>query len=102
MEKLGFTNVNSFSIDEEFDIGVYTIGDADYAFLGGAFCAEGVRNYLRPLDKVKETLRAKKDWHSNRYERSRNDVIYYMDNRNMCKCNEVIKELRYDMNCQKW
>ena len=102
MRKVGFKNVSCFDIDEEFDIGVYTIEGVEYAFLGGEFSAEGVRNYLRPLDKVKENLRTKKDWYSNSYDRSRNDAIYYMDNRNMHKCSEVIKDLRYEESRQKW
>lgn len=102
MRKIGFANISEFGIDEEFDIGVYTMGGIEYAFLGGEFCAEGVRNYLRPLDKVKENLRVKKNWYSDDYSRNRRDVVYYMDNRNVRKCNEVVKDLRYDMQCQKW
>ena len=102
MKKISYSNVSEFSIDEEFDIGVFNIRGVEYAFLGGELCADGVRNFLRPLDKVKENLRAKKECYSNSSERSRNDVIYYMDNRNMHKCNEVIKDLRYYERRQKW
>ena len=102
MKKIKFENVSEFSIDDEFDIGVFDIGGVEYAFLGGEFWADGVRNFLRPLDNVKENLRTKKDWYSDSYERSRNDVVYYMDNRNMHKCNDVIKDIRYYESSKKW
>ena len=65
MKKIGYANISEFSIDEEFDIGVFNVGGTKYAFLGGEFWADCVRNFLRPLDKVKENVRTKKDWYSN-------------------------------------
>lgn len=97
MRKIGFANVSEFSIDEELNIGVYNIGGVDYILLGGEFCAEGVRNFLRPLSKVKENIDK-----SNHYERSRMDVDYYMDNKSMLKCEKVIKDLRHEIERQKW
>ena len=97
MKKVGFSNVSGFSIDEEFDIGVFNIGGVEYILLGGEFTASGVRNYLRPLDKVKE------NWKDlEHYSRTRCDVELYMDNKSMLKCEKVIRELRHEIERQKW
>lgn len=96
MRKVGYANISEVRIDDELNIGVYTIGGVDYAILGGEFTASGVRNYLRPLDKVKE------NWDDSDYARSRSDVDFYMDNRSVSRCNDVVRDLRHDMDCQKW
>lgn len=96
MKKIGYANVSSIIIDSEKDIGVFEIGGIDYVFLGGEFTDSGVRNYLRPLDKVKE------NWNNGDYAKSRRDVEFYMDNRNVSMCLDVVRDLRHEQNCQKW
>lgn len=54
-------------------------------------------NYLRPYEKVKE------NWGNlEKYSRSRRDVVFYMDNRAVLKCQEYERQLRYDLESQKW
>lgn len=96
MKKIGYANISEISIDDWLDVGVYTIGGIDYVLLGGAFSSKGVKNYLRPLDKAKE------NWGDSDYARSRKDVNFYMDNRTVTRCNSVVRDLRHDMDCQKW
>jgi hypothetical protein len=97
MKKIGFANIGAIRLEDRMDIGVYEIGGVDYVILGGEFSTEGVRNYLRPYDKVVENLSDLQH-----YSRTRKDVEFYMDNKSVLKCNEVVKDLRYDMERQKW
>lgn len=96
MRKVRFTRVNDIRIDEELNVGVLEIEGAEYILLGGEFTASGVRNYLRPYKKVKE------NWHNKDYARSRRDVVFYMDNRAVLKCQEYERQLRHDLERQKW
>lgn len=96
MKKVRFTRVNDIRIDEDLNIGVLEIEGAEYVILGGEFTASGVMNYLRPYEKVKE------NWHSEDYARSRRDVVFYMDNRAVLKCQEYERQLRHDLERQKW
>lgn len=36
------------------------------------------------------------------YARSRRDVVFYMDNRAVLKCQEYERQLRHDLESQKW
>ena len=96
MKKIGFANISEIGIDTEKDIGTYEIGGTKYVILGGEFTAHGVRNYLRPLNKVKE------NWHDEDYAKSKRDVVFCMDNKNVSMCLDVVRYLRHEQNCQKW
>lgn len=97
MRKVRFTRVNDIRIDENLNIGVLEIEGAEYVILGGEFTASGVINYLRPYEKVKE------NWGNlEKYSRSRRDVVFYMDNRAVLKCQEYERQLRHDLERQKW
>lgn len=96
MKKVRFTRVNDIRIDENLNIGVLEIEGAEYVILGGEFTASGVINYLRPYEKVEE------NWHNEDYARSRRDAVFYMDNRAVLKCQEYKRQLRHDLERQKW
>ena len=97
MRKVRFTRVNDIRIDEQLNIGVLEIEGKEYIVLGGEFTASGVENYLRPYKKVKE------NWGNlEKYSRSRRDVVFYMDNRAVLKCQEYERQLRHDLESQKW
>ena len=100
MRKVRFTRVNDVNdirIDEQLNVGVIEIEGAEYVLLGGEFTASGVMNYLRPYEKVKE------NWNDlEAYSRSRRDVVFYMDNRAVFKCQEYERQLRHDLESQKW
>ena len=97
MRKVRFTRVNDIRIDEQLNVGVIEIEGAEYVLLGGEFTASGVMNYLRPYEKVKE------NWNDlEAYSRSRIDVVFYMDNRAVLKCQEYERQLRHDLESQKW
>lgn len=96
MKKIRFTRVNDIRIDEDLNVGVLEIEGKEYIILGGEFTASGVMNYLRPCEKVKE------NWHNEDYARSKRDVIFYMDNRAVLKCQEYERQLRHDLESQKW
>ena len=97
MRKVRFTRVNDIRIDENLNIGVLEIEGAEYVILGGEFTASGVMNYLRPFEKVKE------NWEDlEHYARIRRDVVFYMDNRAVLKCQEYERQLRHDLESQKW
>lgn len=97
MRKVRFTRVNDIRIDEQLNICVIEIEGADYVILGGEFTVSGVMNYLRPYEKVKE------NWGNlEKYSRSRRDVVFYMDNRAVLKCQEYERQLRHDLESQKW
>lgn len=97
MRKVRFTRVNDIRIDENLNIGVLEIEGAEYVILGGEFTASGVMNYLRPFEKVKE------NWEDlEHYARSRRDVVFYMDNRAVLKCQEYERQLRHDLERQRW
>lgn len=96
MRKVRFTKVNDIRIDEQLNVGVLEIEGAEYIILGGEFTASGVVNYLRPYEKVKE------NWNNKDYARSRRDVVFYMDNRVVLKCQEYERQLRHDLESQKW
>lgn len=96
MRKVRFTRINNIKIDEGLNVGVIEIEGKEYIFLGGEFTASGVVNYLRPYEKVKE------NWHNKDYARSRRDVAFYMDNRAVLKCQEYERQLRHDLESQKW
>lgn len=96
MKKVRFTRVNDIRIDEELNVGVLEIEGAEYVILGGEFTASGVINFLRPYEEVKE------NWHNEDYARSRRDVVFYMDNRAVLKCQEYERQLRHDLERQKW
>jgi hypothetical protein len=36
------------------------------------------------------------------YSRTRRDVEFYMDNKSMLKCEKVIRDLRHEIEHQKW
>lgn len=96
MKKIGYAQISEIGLNDEHDIGIYNISGVDYIILGGEFTASGVRNYLRPYDKAKDKL------HDREYACSKRDVVYYMDSRNTAMLLDVVKDLRYDMNRQKW
>lgn len=96
MRKVRFTRVKDIRIDEDLNVGVLEIEGAEYILLGGEFTASGVRNYLRPYEKVKE------NWHNEDYARSRRDVVFYMDNRAMLSCEKYERQLRHNLERQKW
>lgn len=96
MRKVRFTRVNDIRIDEDLNVGVLEIEGKEYILLGGEFTASGVVNYLRPYEKVKE------NWYNEDYARSRRDVVFYMDNRAVLKCQEYERQLRHDLESQKW
>ena len=96
MRKVRFTRVYDIRIDEDLNVGVLEIEGKEYVLLGGEFTASGVRNYLRPYKKVKER------WNDRDYACGRQDVEFYMDNRAMLKCEEYERQLRYDLESQKW
>ena len=97
MKKVRFTRVSNIRIDEDLNIGVLEIEGKEYVVLGGEFAASGVMNYLRPYEKVKE------NWDNlEKYSRSRRDVVFYMDNRAVLKCQEYERQLRHDLESQKW
>ncbi len=97
MRKVRFTRVNDIRIDEQLNVGVLEIEGKEYILLGGEFTASGVMNYLRPYEKVKE------NWGNlEKYSRSRRDVVFYMDNRAVLKCQEYERQLRHDLERQKW
>lgn len=96
MRKVRFTRVNDIRIDEDLNVGVLEIEGKEYILLGGEFTASGVINYLRPYKKVKE------NWRNEDYARSRRDVVFYMNNRAVLKCQEYGRQLRYDLESQKW
>lgn len=97
MKKVGYANVSNIKIDEIMDIGVYEIGYTEYVILGGEFTASGVRNYLRPYDKVVENLN-----NLSEYANSKKDVRFYMDNKTVSKLNSDVANLRYDRERQRW
>ena len=96
MRKIRFTRVEDIRIDEQLNVGVYKIEGAEYVLLGGEFTAGGVMNYLRPYNKAKE------NWNNIEYACGRQDVKLYMDNRAMLKCEQYVRELRHDLESQKW
>lgn len=97
MKKVRFTRVNDIRVDENLNIGVLEIEGAEYVILGGEFTASGVMNYLRPFEKVKE------NWEDlEHYARSRRDAVFYMDNWAVLKCQECERQLRHDLEKQKW
>ena len=97
MRKVRFTIVNDIRIDEQLNVGVLEIEGAEYVILGGEFTASGVMNYLRPYENVKE------NWKDlEHYSRTRRDVVFYMDNRAVLKCQEYERQLRHDLESQKW
>lgn len=96
MRKVRFTRVNDIRLDEQLNVGVLEIEGKEYILLGGEFTASGVMNYLRPYEKVKE------NWHNEDYARSKRDVIFYMDNWAVLKCQEYERQLRHDLESQKW
>jgi hypothetical protein len=97
MRKARFAGVNDIRIDEDLNIGVLEIEGKEYVILGGEFTASGVMNYLRPYEKVKE------NWDNlEKYSRSRRDAVLYMDNRAVLKCQEYERQLRHDLESQKW
>ena len=97
MRRVRFTRVNDIRLDEDLNIGVLEIEGKEYVILGGEFNASGVMNYLRPYEKVKE------NWGNlEKYSRSRRDVVFYMDNRAVLKCQEYERQLRHDLESQKW
>lgn len=97
MRRVRFTRVNDIRIDEDLNIGVLEIEGKEYVILGGEFTASGVMNYLRPYEKVKE------NWKDlEHYSRTRRDVVFYMDNRAVLKCQEYERQLRHDLESQKW
>ena len=96
MRKVRFTRVDNIKIDEQLNIGVLKIEGKDYVLLGGEFTSSGVMNFLRPYKKVKE------NWNNKEYARSRSDVVLYMDNREVLKCQEYERQLRHDLESQKW
>lgn len=97
MRKIRFTRVNDIRIDEDLNIGVLEIEGKEYVILGGEFTDSGVINYLRPYEKVKE------NWGNlEKYSRSRRDVVFYMDNRAALNCQEHERQLRHDLESQKW
>lgn len=96
MRKIRFTRIDDIRIDEQLNIGVIEIEGAEYVILGGEFTASGVMNFLRPYEKVKENL------NNENYARSRRDVVFYMDNRAVLKCQEYERQLRHDLESQKW
>lgn len=96
MRKVRFTRVNDIRIDEDLNVGVLEIEGKEYILLGGEFIASGVINYLRPYEKVKG------NWYNEDYARSRRDVVFYMDNRAVLKCQEYERQLRHDLESQKW
>lgn len=96
MEKINFEQIDEINIDDVIDIGVYNIKGIDYIILGGELTARGCVNFLRPYDKAKDKL------HNRQYACSKCDVVYYMDNENTSMLLDVVKDLRYDMERQKW
>ena len=96
MRKVRFTRVNDIRIDEQLNVGILEIEGKEYILLGGEFTASGVINYLRPYEKVKE------NWYNEDYARSRRDVVFCMDNRAVIECQEYEKQLRHDLERQKW
>lgn len=96
MRKVRFTRVDDIRIDEDLNVGVLEIEGKEYIILGGEFTASGVMNYLRPYEKVKE------NWGDESYARSRRDVELYMDNRAMLYCEKYERQLRHDLESQKW
>lgn len=102
MKKIKFKDIENFDIDEEFDIGVFTVEGVEYTFLGGDLCPDGQRNYLRPLGKVKASLRNRQKWHSDNYANSKVDVALYMGNKDAAMATSLIEDLFYERNRQKW
>lgn len=96
IRKIRFTRVNDIRIDEQLNVGVIEIEGKEYVLLGGEFTASGVVNFLRPYEKVKE------NWNNEDYTRSRRDVVFYMDDRAVLKCQEYERQLRHDLESQKW
>ena len=97
MRKVRFTRVGDIRIDEQLNVGVLEIEGKEYVILGGEFTASGVMNFLRPFDKVIE------NWEDlEHYARSRRDVVFYMDNRAVLKCQEYERQLIHDLESQKW
>ena len=96
MRKVRFTRVDDIRIDEDLNVGVLEIEGKEYIILGGEFTPSGVMNYLRPYEKVKE------NWYNEDYAKSRRDVVFYMDNRAVLKCQEYERQLRHDLESQKW
>lgn len=97
MRKVRFTRVNDIRIDEDLNVCVLEIEGKYYVLLGGEFTASGVVNFLRPYEKVKENWNNLED-----YSRSRRDVVFCMDNRGVLKCQEYERQLRHDLESQKW
>lgn len=97
MKKIGYASVSGIRLDENLNIGVFEIGGIEYILLGGEFCADGVRNYLRPLNKVIENIDKQTD-----YARSRRDVKLYMDNATVSRLIKDVADIRYDEERQKW
>lgn len=96
MRKVRFTRISNIRINETLNIGVLEIEGKDYVLLGGEFTASGAMNFLRPYEKVKE------NWNNEEYARSRRDVVFYMDNRAMLSCEKYERQLRHDLESQKW
>ena len=47
--------------------------------------------------------KVKENWEDlEHYARSRRDVVFYMDNRAVLKCQEYERQLRHDLERQKW
>lgn len=85
-----------FRIDNEHNVGVLKINGAEFVIFEGDFTARGAINFLRPYDKAKDKL------HNVKYASSKRDVVYYMDNDNVSKCLDVLKDLRHEQERQKW
>ena len=97
MRKVRFTRVEDIRIDEQLNVAVLKIEGEEYVLLGGEFTASCVMNFLRPYEKVKE------NWNNlESYSRSRRDVVFYMDNRAMLSCEKYERQLRHDLESQKW
>lgn len=85
MKRIRFTRVQDIEYIEDLNIYSLIIDNCNYVLLGGDFIAKGCITYLRPLDKVRE------NWFNADYSKSRKDVVFYMDNRNV-KLYERIKK----------
>lgn len=96
MKKVSYSKISNIRIDEHLNVGVLEVEGKEYVLLGGEFTASGVMNFLRPYEKVKE------NWHNEDYARSRRDVVFCMDNRAVLNCQECERQLRHDLESQKW
>lgn len=96
MKEIKFRKINNIRLDEKHDVGVLEINGGEFVQCGGDVTARGIVSFIRPYDKVKE------NWHNEDYARSRRDVVFYMDNRAVLSCEKYERQLRHDLERQKW